>query len=71
MPPVIKVSHPEGEEVEVDVEEGGEKEDTSEPIQSGDKDPSTSAEHTKQEVRNGAYETHCLCFLSSWGGLPY
>ncbi|XP_026209738.1 putative E3 ubiquitin-protein ligase UBR7 [Anabas testudineus] len=50
VPPVIKVSHPEGEEVEVDVEEGGEKEDTSEPIQSGDKDPSTSAEHTKQEV---------------------
>lgn len=71
MPPVISDSHPEEEEAEVDVEEAEEKEEDTEPSQSGDKDPSTSLEHTKQEVRNGAYETHCLCFLFAWRVLPY
>uniref|UniRef100_A0A3B5ADF3 Ubiquitin protein ligase E3 component n-recognin 7 (putative) n=1 Tax=Stegastes partitus TaxID=144197 RepID=A0A3B5ADF3_9TELE len=48
VPPVINVSHPaeEEEEVEVDVED-------EEPSRSGDEEPSTSAECTKQEVRNG------------------
>lgn len=55
VPPVISVSHPE-EEVEVDVEEGGENEEDSEPSQIGDEEPSTSVEHTKQEVRNSTYE---------------
>ncbi|KAL3049181.1 putative E3 ubiquitin-protein ligase UBR7 isoform X1 [Trematomus bernacchii] len=44
-PPVISVSQPE-EEVEVDVEEGAEKEESS---PSRDEEPSTSVEHTKQE----------------------
>lgn len=61
MPLVISVSHPE-EEVEVDVEEGGEKEEASEPRHSGDEEPSTSAEHTKQEVRKNACVTLCICF---------
>lgn len=56
VPPVVSVSHPE-EDVEVDVEEGSDKEDDSEPSQTGDEEPSTSLEDTKQEVRNGAYET--------------
>ncbi|GAA6213586.1 putative E3 ubiquitin-protein ligase UBR7 [Lates japonicus] len=57
VPPVISVSHPEeGEEgvevdveVEVEVEEGGEKEEASQSSQSGGEEPSTSAEHTKEE----------------------
>ncbi|KAM7375846.1 hypothetical protein PAMP_005613 [Pampus punctatissimus] len=50
-PPVISVSRPEEEEEEevVDVEGGGEKEEDSEPSQTGDEEPSTSLEHTKQE----------------------
>ncbi|CAK6957003.1 putative E3 ubiquitin-protein ligase UBR7 [Scomber scombrus] len=48
VPPVVSVSHPE-EDVEVDVEEGSDKEDDSEPSQTGDEEPSTSLEHTKQE----------------------
>ena len=55
---MISVSQPE-EEVEVDVEEGAEKEESS---PSRDEEPSTSVEHTKQEVRNLAHETLCLCF---------
>lgn len=54
MPPVISVSHPEegeeGVEVDVEVEEGGEKEEASQSSQSGGEEPSTSAEHTKEEV---------------------
>lgn len=56
VPPVVSVSHLE-EDVEVDVEEGSKKEDDSEPTQTGDKEPSTSLENTKEEVRNGTYET--------------
>ncbi|XP_073339539.1 putative E3 ubiquitin-protein ligase UBR7 [Pagrus major] len=48
-PPVISVSHPEEEDVEVDVEEGAEEERDTEPSQSREEEPSTSAEHTKQE----------------------
>ncbi|KAK9533658.1 hypothetical protein VZT92_008763 [Zoarces viviparus] len=51
--PTISVSHPEEEkekeEEEVDLEDGAEREEDSEPSQSGDEEPSTSAEHTKQE----------------------
>ncbi|XP_070776926.1 putative E3 ubiquitin-protein ligase UBR7 [Enoplosus armatus] len=48
VPPVVSVGHPE-EEVEVDVEGRAEKEEDSEPSQSRDEEPSTSAEPTKQE----------------------
>lgn len=48
---MINVSPAEEEEVEVDVEERGEKEEGSEHNQSGDENPSTSLEHSKQEVR--------------------
>ncbi|XP_036927212.1 putative E3 ubiquitin-protein ligase UBR7 [Acanthopagrus latus] len=48
-PPVISVSHPEDEDVEVDVEEGAEKDGDSEPSQSREEEPTTSTEHTKQE----------------------
>ncbi|XP_071354876.1 putative E3 ubiquitin-protein ligase UBR7 [Trachinotus anak] len=48
VPPAISVSHAEEEE-EVDVEEGGEKNESSGPSQSGDEEPSTSVEHTNHE----------------------
>ncbi|XP_068582407.1 putative E3 ubiquitin-protein ligase UBR7 [Cebidichthys violaceus] len=49
--PMISVGNPEGEEEEEEeVEDGAEKEEASEPSQSGDEEPSTSAEHAKQEV---------------------
>uniref|UniRef100_A0A8P4JXK4 Putative E3 ubiquitin-protein ligase UBR7 n=1 Tax=Dicentrarchus labrax TaxID=13489 RepID=A0A8P4JXK4_DICLA len=51
VPPVISVSHLE-EEVQDEVEEGAEKQEDSEPCQSRNEEPSTSAEHTKQEAAN-------------------
>uniref|UniRef100_A0A3Q1C4F7 Putative E3 ubiquitin-protein ligase UBR7 n=1 Tax=Amphiprion ocellaris TaxID=80972 RepID=A0A3Q1C4F7_AMPOC len=56
-PPVINIGHPaeEEEEVEVDVED-----EDCEPSRSGDEEPSTSSEHTKQEVRN---KTKTVCKL--------
>lgn len=60
VPPVISLSPPE-EEVEVDVEEGAEKEEeAAEPCQRRDEEPSTSAEHTKQEVRNPLLLVLCV-----------
>ncbi|KAM9341280.1 putative E3 ubiquitin-protein ligase UBR7 [Symphorus nematophorus] len=51
VPPVISVSHPE-KEVEVHVEKVAKKEEDSEPHQNRDEEPSTSAEHTKEEAEN-------------------
>lgn len=56
VPPVISVTHSE-EELDVDVEKETQKEEELEPRCSGDKETSTSAEQTKQEVRRfGASE---------------
>lgn len=64
---MISVSHL-AEEVEVNVEEGAEKEEDSEPGQSRDEEPSTSTDHAKQEVRNGAHKGPLPPFLCLHGG---
>lgn len=64
---MISVTHSE-EELDVDVEEGTQKEEDSEPRLSRDKEPSTSAERTKQEVRDSAYKGPLPRFLCSHGG---
>lgn len=61
VPPAISVTHSE--------EEGGtQKQEDSEPRHSRDKDPSTGAEGTKKEVRNGGSEGPLSLFLYLHGG---
>lgn len=53
VPPLISITHSE-EELDINVEEGTQKEEDSELRHNSDVEPSTSVEQTK-EVRNSAY----------------